>query len=45
MPKQGQKSVTLNETIYQKAEQKAKKEHKSVARFVADLIEEKTMGA
>lgn len=38
MPKEGQKSVTLNEQTYNKAEKKAKKQKKSVAGFVTDLI-------
>lgn len=38
MPKEGQKSVTLNEQVYEKAEKKAKRQNKSVAGFVTDLI-------
>lgn len=38
MPKPGQKSVTLKEEVYDKAEEKARKLDKSVASFVTDLI-------
>lgn len=38
MPKPGQKSVTLKKEVYEKAEEKAKQEEKSVAAFVTDLI-------
>ena len=42
MPKPGQKSVTLNAKVYKRAKKKAEKEEKSVAGFVAELIEENT---
>ena len=42
MPKPGQKSVTLKEETYKRAEEKAKKLHMSVAGFVTDLILERT---
>ncbi len=38
MPRPGQRSVTLNEKVYEKAEDKAKKEGKSTAGFVTELI-------
>jgi len=45
MPKPGQKSVTLREDTYKLAKKNAKKHDKSVARFVTDLILEKTREA
>jgi len=45
MPKKNQKSVTLNKKVYATAEENAKKEGKSVAGFVTELIEEKTKEA
>ena len=38
MPKPGQKSVTLKEEVYQKVKKKARKEGKSVAAFITELI-------
>ena len=38
MPQPGQKTVTLNEKIYAKAEEAAKKLHLKVARYVTNLI-------
>jgi len=38
MPQEGQKSVTLNEKVYEMVEEEAKKQNKSVAGFVTDLI-------
>jgi len=38
LPKKGQKSVTLNEKVYEKARKLAKKKDKSVAKLVTDLI-------
>jgi len=42
MPKEGQKSITVNENTYKTAEKKAKRQKKSVAGFVTDLILENT---
>jgi predicted HicB family RNase H-like nuclease len=42
MPKANQKSVTLPKRIYKQAEAQAAAEGKSVARFVTDLILERT---
>ena len=41
MPKPGQKTITIKEEIYKKAEDKAKEQGKSVAAFVTELILEK----
>lgn len=38
MPKPGQKSVTLKEEVYREVEKKARKEGKSVAAFITELI-------
>jgi len=38
MPKAGQKTVTITEEVYEKAKKKARKEGKSVASFVSELI-------
>jgi len=45
MPQPGQKTVTLNKDVYEKAKKKADKQNKSVAGFVTDLIEQKTKPA
>ena len=45
MPKQNQKTVTIRKDTYQLAEKKAKKEKKTVAGFVSELILEKTKEA
>lgn len=45
MPKPNQKTVTISKETYGVAEKKAKKQKKSVAGFVSDLILEKTMEA
>jgi len=42
MPKPGQKTITVKEEIYKKAEEIAKQEGKSVSAFVTELILQKT---
>jgi predicted CopG family antitoxin len=38
MPRKGYKTVTIKETLYEKIEDKAKKEEKSVSQIVADCL-------
>jgi len=38
LPKKGQKSVTLNEKVYEKAREQAIKCDKSISQFVTELI-------
>jgi predicted CopG family antitoxin len=45
MPKPNQKTITITKDTYKIAEKKAKKEKKSVAGFVSDLILEKSVEA
>lgn len=45
MPKPSQKTVTIRKDTYQVAEKRAKKEKKTVAGFVSDLILEKSKEA
>ncbi len=42
MPNKGQKSVTLPESVYELARTLAKKQSKSIAGFVTELIKEET---
>jgi len=41
LPKENQKTVTIRKDVYGVAEKKAKKQKKSVAQFVTELIMEK----
>jgi predicted CopG family antitoxin len=45
MPKPNQKTVTINKETYSLAEKKARKQKKSVAGFVSELILEKSKEA
>ena len=44
-PNKGQKSVTLKESVYLKAKQKAKQQNKSVSKWVSEVIIEKCRGS